>query len=217
MRRARTLEVDPPAAPDFLEVGAVCATGVLHQVVSNGLGWHGPFIAAAILFWGAFLTRRIRRDARWPARWGLRRTSLRPAAAATTCAALLALTAFAVIGNARGRLEVNAHLVVLLLAYPAWGLLQQLLVQGFAVRNLLAVRGPLGSAPSVTLVAAALFAVVHLPDPELTLATFLLGLVFTPIYLRWRNLWPLGLWHGWLGAFAYLWVLGRDPVAEILG
>ena len=51
----------------------------------------------------------------------------------------------------------------------------------------------------------------------LVLATALLGLVFTPIYLRWRNLWPLGLYHGWLGALCYFWVIGRDPLLEILG
>jgi hypothetical protein len=37
------------------------------------------------------------------------------------------------------------------------------------------------------------------------------------IFLRWRNVWPLGICHGWLGVLFYFWVLGRDPWLEILG
>jgi hypothetical protein len=44
-----------------------------------------------------------------------------------------------------------------------------------------------------------------------------LGLAFTQIYLRWRNLWPLGIYHAWLGVFAYFWVLHRDPWLEVFG
>ena len=29
--------------------------------------------------------------------------------------------------------------------------------------------------------------------------------------------WPLGLYHGWLGAFAYFWILERDPWQELFG
>ena len=49
---------------------------------------------------------------------------------------------------------------------------------------------------------------------KLVAATGLLGAVFALIYMRWRNLWPLGLYHGWLGVFYYYWILGRDPWAE---
>jgi hypothetical protein len=49
------------------------------------------------------------------------------------------------------------------------------------------------------------------------LATFGLGLVYIPLYLRYRNLWPLGFYHGWLGTLFYLWVLGRDPWVETFG
>jgi len=38
-----------------------------------------------------------------------------------------------------------------------------------------------------------------------------------PLYFRYRNLWPLGVLHGWLGAFFYLWVLGRDMWVENFG
>jgi membrane protease YdiL (CAAX protease family) len=65
-------------------------------------------------------------------------------------------------------------------------------------------------------VGALLFGLAHWPDGVLMATTFLLGVVFIPMYLRWRNLWPLGVYHGWLGALMYFWILQRDPVAEIL-
>ena len=48
-------------------------------------------------------------------------------------------------------------------------------------------------------------------------ATFLLELLVIPLYLWQRNLWPLGLLHGWLAAMFYLWVLDRDLWAEYIG
>ncbi len=65
--------------------------------------------------------------------------------------------------------------------------------------------------------ASVLFGAVHLPELRLVAATSLLGLVFTLIYLRWHNLWPLGVYHGWLGVFFCYWVLVRDPWRETLG
>jgi hypothetical protein len=75
---------------------------------------------------------------------------------------------------------------------------QQLLVQGIFVRIVAAVSAGLWQKVVTTLAAALLFGAVHLPDMRLTAATCVLGAVFTMIFLRWRNLWPLGLWHGWL-------------------
>ena len=54
---------------------------------------------------------------------------------------------------------------------------------------------------------ALVFGLLHAIDWRLVLATFLLELVIVPLYLRHRNLWPLGLLHGWLGGLFYLWVL----------
>src|ERR1039458_5460111 len=68
-----------------------------------------------------------------------------------------------------------------------------------------------------TALATLLFGAVHLPDMRLAAATCVLGGAFTLIYLRWRNLWPLGLYHGWLRVFFYYWVMGREPWGEMFG
>ena len=44
-----------------------------------------------------------------------------------------------------------------------------------------------------------------------------MGGAFSANYLRHGNVWPLGLYHGVLGAAFYVWVLDRDPWREITG
>ena len=49
------------------------------------------------------------------------------------------------------------------------------------------------------------------------MATFVLELLIVPLYLWQRNLWPLGVLHGWLGGLFYLWVENRDLWVERFG
>ena len=113
-------------------------------------------------------------------------------------------------------LRLDGDVVPLFLLYPIWGVVQQLLVQGMVAANLSDAPGGLGSPYAVTPIAAVLFGAVHVPNWKLTAATFAMGLAFTPLYLRHRNLWPLGLYHGWLGALFYVWVLDRNPWRDIV-
>jgi hypothetical protein len=148
---------------------------------------------------------------------GFRREGLAPAFAATSVLSVVALVAMGLIAFAHHTLVFRWPMLLLLGLYPVWGLMQQMLVQGILVRTVAAMSA--GPWPKVvaTGLAALLFGAVHLPDMRLAAATCLLGAIFTLIYLRWRNLWPLGLYHGWLGVFFYYWVLRRDPWVELLG
>lgn len=199
------------------EVVAVAATGLLHLLVSNVLGLQGLFIAVALTAWIAYAVWRARRDPQALARWGFGRRGLRATWIATAVFGVVAGVVMAIVGHHRGQLRVDLSLWMLLLLYPVWGLIQQFLVQALVAGNLRRTTTWTRSAWFVAPACAVLFGIVHLPDVRLVGATFLLGLVFTPMYLRWRNLWPLGLHHGWLGALYYLWVLGRDPWTDVLG
>jgi len=210
----RRVSGDDPAPPNWAEPGAVVATGLLH-IAAWHLALEAPFIALAACGWIAFVCVRLRRSPKVLADWGLGREGLARAFRATTLFAVPAVAGMAAFAIARrGTLAFPVAGWLVLALYPAWGLVQQFLVQAMIVRNLR--RSRLRPNYALTLLAgAALFSLAHFPNVWLMLGTFALGLVFIPLYLRYRNLWPLGLWHGIFGALFYLWVLGRDPWAEI--
>ncbi len=207
-------QVQPPRASGR-EAAAVLGTGVLFPLADELFDAHTIFLLLASTGWAAYVLLRIRRDARFVARLGFTRKNLGAAIRSTTLFSIGAAGVMAAFGWDQGHALWNPNLLLLLALYPIWGLIQQTLIQGFLVRWLAERAAPWSSAPVLAALAGSLFGLVHLPDLPLSGATFLLGSVFTLIYVRTRNLWPLGLWHGWLGACFYLWVLGVDPWAGL--
>jgi len=67
----------------------------------------------------------------------------------------------------------------------------------------------------IVLITASIFAVVHYPHNLLIAGTFVLALVYATLSLKNRNLIVLGTFHGWLGAFFYCTILGRDAWVEV--
>lgn len=192
-------------------------TGILHLVFVVLINARAAFIALALFAWIVYIAMRVRKDSSLLTVWGFRRDRFRSAFIATSSIAGIAIAMMAVIAVSHGSALFHWHMLPLFLLYPVWGITQQFLIQGLVVRNLSRASGVVGTAWVVTTVSAALFAIVHLPDPTLAIGTFFLGLAFTPIYLKWRNLWPLGIYHGWLGVLVYFWILHRDPWLEVFG
>ena len=87
-----------------------------------------------------------------------------------------------------------------LLAYCPWGIFQQYLLNGYIANRLLAV----SSARHVPLMAAALFAGAHLPNWFLMVVTFVTGYYSTKIFMRYRNIYFLGLAHAVIGTVLFV-------------
>jgi hypothetical protein len=85
------------------------------------------------------------------------------------------------------------------LLYAIWGLEQEFMLQCFLFLGLMRVFGSRAAVP----IAASLFAISHLPNPLLTVATLFVGLALTAAFARYRNLYVVSIAHVILGlAFA---------------
>jgi hypothetical protein len=81
--------------------------------------------------------------------------------------------------------------------YLAWSLLQQFMLQDYFLLRLLRLM-PSKAAAAVS-AAAILFASVHIPNPVLMLGTLLWGMAACILFLRYRDLYSLGVAHCLLG------------------
>jgi CAAX prenyl protease-like protein len=198
------------------EVLAALATGVLHPLTVHVFEAKGVFILVAAVGWSFYIGLRVRGDKRAIRVWGLSFHGLRPTARIAAVFAIAATAVMAVVALRRGSLQFHADMIPLVLLYPVWGLIQQVLVQGMVVGNLVSCYPHLSRSTSVVVVAGLLFGAVHLPDPVLTGASALMGGLFAAVFVRHRNVWPLGFVHGALGVLFYFWVLERDPWPELL-
>jgi membrane protease YdiL (CAAX protease family) len=79
--------------------------------------------------------------------------------------------------------------------YVVWTIYQQFLLQDFFMPRLQRMM----TSDRAIAVAASLFAVAHLPNLSLTLATLVWGVVSCLLFRRYRSLWMLGLAQGLLG------------------
>src|SRR5215208_234085 len=91
-----------------------------------------------------------------------------------------------------GRWDGGQTLLGVPLLSLAWGPLQQYALQGFINRRAQVALGR--GVPSVLLVAL-LFALLHLPNPWLTFATFAGGLLWAYVYQRAPNILAVGVSH----------------------
>lgn len=196
------------------ELLAVLLTGLAHFALDSWLGLHLVFIVGAILYWVGFVVVRARADAAALAEWGFSRSGCRRSLELLIPAAILATVCFVGIGLWRGDLLLHWHILLIGLLYPAWGLVQQFLVVALVANNLRKhTRIP---EQWLVVLTASLFAAAHAPSLPLSAAAFCLASITTTVYLRARNLWVLGLFHGWFATGLYFLALGRDPWQEVV-
>ncbi len=96
-------------------------------------------------------------------------------------------------GYYTGRLDVmlpDAHALLQFTAYFVWCLLQQFALQSYIHNR---VRDAAPGWRGISLVVGVMFGSLHLPNPVLTIATFVGGIATAGIFARYRNIWILAL------------------------
>ncbi len=195
-----------------IELALVVALGAANVASELLPGTKTAVVAAGVVLWIVVLAAHLRADRGALRGWGLRADTLGRAAVPALLVGVPLLAAMAGWGAAAGRFPPPRGFVLILLLYPVWGVVQQFLLEAILWSNL-AARLPRGAAQPL---AAALFALSHLPDWPLAALTFPFALLTIEHYRRWPNLWVLGVAQGLLGTFAYYFLLGRNPLIALL-
>ena len=199
-----------------LELAAAAVTAAGKFILADWLDLQLWYTVAAIIFWTTYVMLRHKADPSVLERWGFRRAGMREGAVLSGMA-LLVFGGFCVVYALVTREAlITTNLLLLLLLYPAWGLIQQFLVVALLADNLMALTREQASEFVIVMISALLFSAIHIPEPGLMVVTFFLGAATTLIFFRTRNLWMIGILHGWFASLFYFLVLRHDPLAPLL-
>lgn len=165
---------------------AIVATVLIYTWLLEPMGaaWMRPLPPIAVLglaIWHASKTGE----------WGVRPNALIPAAREATVLTLSAVGAFALAGMMLETLHARENPLGDLAYLLIWGGAQQFVLQTVVLREAEAAISP-RHAP---LLAASIFATLHLPNPFLCAATFIGAFFWCRIFARHPNIFPLALSH----------------------
>ena len=197
------------------EIIAVLATAAGKFIFMDFLQWKLVFIILSTLGWGGYVYYRSKKDPGILAHWGFRTDNFKKVLLMVLPFGLVAVASFFITGYFLGTINITWHIIPILILYPIWGVIQQFLVIGLMAGNLQDFENQKLSKPVIIVLTALLFAGVHYPYYWLILGTFVLALFYGFIYLKERNVYVMGLFHGWLGGLFFYTVVNRDPFAEV--
>ncbi|MCU4165466.1 CPBP family glutamic-type intramembrane protease [Carboxylicivirga caseinilyticus] len=201
----------------LIEIGLVLLTGAGKFLFMDYLNWRLLFIVCAITFWVLYVVFIQKKDKEALHMWGFRTDNFWKVTGMVTPFGVIAIILFTLIGWYQNTLNFTWHLLPILILYPMWGIVQQFLVIGIIAGNLQSMKTYKIPAFINIILTAILFGLFHYPFWWLVTGTFFLALFYGYIYLKQRNIYVLGIFHGWLGALFYYTVVGRDPFLEVFG
>ncbi len=173
------------------------------------------YICSACLFWTVYIYKRYRNDKLILQQWGFRKKHFKQSFLFLLPFALATIAAIVWYGISLQTNFLNWHVIPIILFYPVWGIIQQFLITALVAGNLWTISRVKFNNPQIIILTSVLFAVVHYPSMLLMVFTFFMQLLFISAFFRWRNLWPLGLFHGWVASLLLFFILGRDLWIEL--
>jgi len=201
----------------LLEILAVIITAAGKFIFMDYLNWRFLFVAVAIAAWIGYIIYRNRKQPGILKYWGFRTDNFKTVLKKVLPFGLLAVISFIGVGFYQSTINITWHIIPILILYPLWGTIQQFLLIALTTGNLYDIKSQKLNKRVIILLSALLFGAIHYPYTWLMIATFILAIFYGWIYLKERNLYVLGLFHGWLGGIFYYSVLQRDPFLEMFG
>ena len=186
-------------------------------IFMDWLNWKFPFIVVMTLLWSYYVLKYRRQDPTILQKWGFRWDNFRKVIRLMLPFGLISIAASVAVGYWRDTINISWHIIPILILYPIWGTIQQFIVISLVAGNLQELKFKSLNNLLILVIAATLFGLVHYPYPWLMAGTFVLALFYGFIFLKERNVYAMGLYHGWLGAIFFYTVVGRDPFMEVLG
>lgn len=197
------------------EIFALAGTAILKFLLIDWLNLRAIYILLICVFWISYIYYRYTSDPSILSRWGIQKQNFRTSFLYLLPFAIVCIAGFGIYGISAQTAIVNWHLIPILFAYPLWGLIQQFIVVALISGNLHTITNPRFSNFQIILLTSLIFSLVHYPSGFLMLFTFIMQWIFTTAFLRWRNIWPLGLYHGWIATLLLYYVLERDLWVEL--
>ena len=198
-----------------LEILLVILTGLLKFVLMDWLNLRIFYITAAILFWIGYVYFKQKKYADIMSDWGFQRAYFSKSMLAILPFALVTLVGILVYGWMNYAEFMNWHVLPVLVLYPLWGLIQQFMMVGLVAGNLEKLKDLKTTNLQIVLLVSFVFALVHYPSFPLMGYAFVMEIIFVGVYLKWPNLWSLGIYHGIISALFIYFVLGRDLWSEL--
>jgi hypothetical protein len=199
----------------YFEILAVLLTGVLKFLLMGIFDYRAFYIGLTCLFWLIYVFRRYQGDHTILRTWGFQRDNFKQSVLFLLPFAILSYSGIMVYGILNHVKILNFNVIPILFLYPVFGLVQQFMMLGLIAGNLASMRNPALKKYQIILITSVLFSLVHFPSVFLMIFTFFMELIFIITYLKWRNLWSLGLYHGITGCLLLFYVMERDLWLEL--
>jgi len=206
-----------PKSRQILEITGVVLTALGKFIFMDYLKLRLPYVATASALWIAYIAYQAKVNPEIFKQWGFRTDNFYQVLKIVIPFAIIAIVSMLVIGIMQDTINVTWHILPIFITYPIWGTIQQFLLIALLAGNMSELDTPKLGKPAIIMITAFMFAVVHYPLWWLIAATFNLALFYGYVYLKERNLYVLGLFHGLLGALFYYTVMDSDPFLDTFG
>ena len=191
-------------------------TALLKFILMDWFGLRAFCIVGISVFWAGNIYYRLRENGTILHLWGFRKKHFYSTLLTLTPFMLISIIISLIYSHYSNHQLLTWHIIPIFLLYPLWGIIQQFLMLAIVFRYLTSSWEKKVNLNVIVLLVSALFSFIHYPSLFLMAFTFFMELAFIVVYLKWRNLWAIGIAHGWIATFLLYFVIERDLWLELI-